>query len=151
VLENAAKKKRRLNPLRGQSWNRRKLIDEIRNADELRTRGMTEVARSNKSNRARVVDAICIRMKALVQLRRDAERQRAKKNCASDDRDRSTHDRAAFHWRRACVRPVIFATTFFAAYRSSESAARAMRIEQMARSIGVLLAAVNRDVDALAM
>ena len=69
VLENASEKKRGLDPLRSQSRNWRKLFDEIRNADELRTRGMIEITRSNERYRARVVDAICIRVDALVQLR----------------------------------------------------------------------------------
>ena len=34
VLENASEKKERLNPVRSQSWNWRKLIDERRNAEE---------------------------------------------------------------------------------------------------------------------
>ena len=34
VLENPSEKKERLNPVRSQSWNWRKLIDERRNADE---------------------------------------------------------------------------------------------------------------------
>ena len=37
VLENAGNKKNRLNPLRSQSRNGRKLIDEVRNTNERRS------------------------------------------------------------------------------------------------------------------
>jgi hypothetical protein len=69
VLENASEKKRGLDPLRSQIRHWGKLIDENRNADELRTRGMIEVTRSNERYGARVVDTIRIRVDSLVQLR----------------------------------------------------------------------------------
>jgi hypothetical protein len=73
---------------------------------------MIEVTRSNKSNRARVVDAIRIRVDALVQLGRSAQRQRPEKNGGSEERDKSTRVRAASHRTRASVRPTMLATTF---------------------------------------
>src|SRR5437763_6394144 len=61
---------------------------------------MIEVTRSNKSDRARMIDPIGVRVDPFVQLRRDAERQRPKKCGASEKADKSTRARAAFHWQR---------------------------------------------------
>jgi len=79
------------------------LIDEGRNTDELRTRGMIEITRSNKSNRANVIPSICVPMNALVQLWRSAQRQRPKKSQAKESRDNGTVAPATSHWRRASV------------------------------------------------
>ena len=64
---------------------------------------MIEVTRSNKSDRARMVDPIRVRVNPFVQLRRDAESQRPKKCGASEKADKSTRARAAFHWQRLSV------------------------------------------------
>ena len=97
VLENTGNEKRRLNPMRSQSRNRRKLIDERRNANERSGWRIIIAAGSNERDCARVVDAIRIRVNALVQLRGDAERERPEKSGRSEERNKSTRSRAAFH------------------------------------------------------
>src|SRR5260370_34952043 len=87
-------------------------MDEGRNADELGTGGMIEVARSNKSHRANVIRSICVAMNPLVQLRRSAQRQRPKKGQAKESSDDGAVAPTASHWRRASVCLTKFATTF---------------------------------------
>ena len=76
MLENAAAKKWRLNPLRSESRNYRKLGNWNGNGDERRNGTVIEVAGSNECYRARVVYTIGIAVNALVQLRRVAQYQR---------------------------------------------------------------------------
>src|SRR6266567_3339119 len=64
VLENTGNEKRRLNPMRSQSRNRRKLIDQRRNANERSGWRIIIAAGSNERDCARVVDAIRIRVNA---------------------------------------------------------------------------------------
>jgi len=73
VLENARVEKRRLDPLRSQSRNCRKLRDWNGSVDERRNGTVIVVAGSNERYRARVVYTICIAVDAFVQLRRDAQ------------------------------------------------------------------------------
>lgn len=58
---------------------------------------MIIIAGGNERRRASVFDLVRIRMNALVQLRRSTQGERPKKSRGSEDRDRSTADRAAFH------------------------------------------------------
>jgi hypothetical protein len=87
VLENASEKKRGLDPLRSQSRNRRKLIDEIWNTDDRSGRRMIVAAGGNDGDCARVIGTIRIPMNALVQLGRSAQCQRPKKSQAKESRD----------------------------------------------------------------
>jgi len=48
-----------------------------------------------------VIDAICVRVNAFVELRRNAKREGPKESGGSEDRDKSTRARAASHRRRA--------------------------------------------------
>src|SRR5947207_1125798 len=112
MLENASEEKRRLDPLRSQSRNGRKLFDESRNTDQRRRRGMIVVARSNHRNRANVIPSICVPMNAFVQLWRSTQRQRPKKSQAKESGDNGTVAPAASHWRRASIRPANRATSF---------------------------------------
>src|SRR6266567_1309734 len=82
-------------------------------ADQRRRRGIVVTARRNECNRARVVDAIGIRVNALVQFRRDTEGKRPEKSGGSEKPDPSTRG-AAFHWARASVRLKTLATLFCA-------------------------------------
>jgi hypothetical protein len=99
VLENAGNKKNRLNPLRSQSQNGRKLIDEVWNTNERNGWRMIVVAGGNHRNRANVIPSICVPMNALVQLWRSAQRQRPKKSQAEENSDNGTVAPAASHWR----------------------------------------------------
>ena len=112
VLENSSKTKRRLDPLRSQTRNRRKLIDQSRNTQERRRRRMIVVAGGNHRDRTNVIPSICIPMNPLVQLWRSAQRQRPKKSYAKESSDDATVAPAASHWRRTSVRSLNPATSF---------------------------------------
>jgi len=69
VLENARAKKRRFDPLRGQRRNFRKLNGRDRCAHQWRMRSVIVVARGDHRHRAIVLNAIRVRVDALMQLR----------------------------------------------------------------------------------
>lgn len=112
VLENASKKKRRLNPLRSQSRNWRKLFEESRNGDERNSWRMIVAARGNHCDHANVISSIRVPMNPLVQSWRSAQGQRPKKSQAKESSDNGTVAPAASHWRRASVRSATLATLF---------------------------------------
>ena len=112
VFENRSDKEDRLNPARTQCGN---IIGAQRNRrhDQQRYRRVIIVARGDECYRASVLRAVCVRMNALVQLRRSAERQRPEKSGRREDRDRSTEHRAAFHWGRLSLWRENLATVFW--------------------------------------
>jgi len=99
VFENTRQQKQRLDPEWSQLRNF-EFVGRDRRADQQRDRRMIEITGGNERDRARVIDAIRIGVKALVELRRNAQRQRPEKRGRSNDCDKSTSGRAAFHWRR---------------------------------------------------
>src|SRR5439155_15295102 len=124
VLENASEKKRRLNPLRSQRRNRRRLIDEGRNAAERNVWRMIVVAGGNHRDRAHVIPSICVAMNPLVQLRRSTQRQRPKKSQAKENSANGTVAPAVSHWRRVSVRLASPATSFCAVTSELERRSR---------------------------
>jgi len=124
VLENSSETKRRLDPLRSQSRNRRKLIDEDRNGNEGSIWRMIVTTRGNNRDRAGVIATICVPMNALVQLGRSAQRQRPKKSQAKESSDNGTVAPAASHWGRASVRSANSATCFCAVTSELERRSR---------------------------
>jgi hypothetical protein len=100
VLENTRPEKWRLDPLRVQRRNCRKLSDLYGRIDSRRMSNVIVTAGAYQCDRARVLSAVCIRMEALVQLRRSAERERPKKSGRKKRRHQSARRRTAFHWPR---------------------------------------------------
>ena len=90
VLENACAKKRRLNPAGSQRRNFRKLNGRKRHADQWRMSSMIVAARCDHCRCAIVLDATCILVDALMQLRGSTERERPKKPYGDEGRDDRT-------------------------------------------------------------
>jgi len=89
MLENACAKKRRLNPLRGQRRNLRKVENRNRRADQWRMSSMIVTARCDHRHCAAVLDTVRIRVDTLVQLRGSTQRERPKKRDGNECREKS--------------------------------------------------------------
>ena len=90
MLENACAKKRRLNPAGSQRRNFRKLNGRKRHTDQWRMSSMIVAARCDHCRCAIVLDATCILVDALMQLRGSTERERPKKRSGNEGRDDRT-------------------------------------------------------------
>ena len=88
MLENAGAKKRRLNPARGQRRNFGKLNGRGRCANQWQVSSMIVAARCDHGRRAIVLGTIRILVDALVQLRRNTERQRPEKSDGNANRNK---------------------------------------------------------------
>ena len=102
MLENACAKKRRLNPAGSQRRNFRKLNGRKRHADQWRMSSMIVAARCDHCRCAIVLDATCILVDALMQLRGSTQRERPKKPYGDEGRDDRTsaiiRPRQCTHW-----------------------------------------------------
>jgi len=96
VFENTRNKEKWADPKRSQL--RKLFIERDRRADKKRDRRMIDISRSDKRDRACVIDAIRIGVDPRVELRGSAQRKRPEKSRRGDNRDRSTPARAALHW-----------------------------------------------------
>src|SRR5437763_12000186 len=116
MLENACAKKRRLNPAGSQRRNFRKLNGRKRHTDQWRMSSMIVAARCDHCRCAIVLDATCILVDALMQLRGSTERERPKKrsgNEGRDDRSPRLFDRVNVLIRlRACLQRAFRASNF---------------------------------------
>ena len=79
VLKDARAKKRRFDPMRSQCRNFGKGNGRSRNAHQLRMSGMIVVARGDHCRRAAVLNPVRICVKAVMQLRRNTQRERPDK------------------------------------------------------------------------
>lgn len=110
MFENTRDKKKRADPERSQLGNL--TIKGNGSGDQQRDRRMIDISSGDERDRACVIDAIRVGVDPLVELGRSTQRQRPEKSGGSDDRDRSTPSRAAFHWRRLSNRLTELATVF---------------------------------------
>jgi hypothetical protein len=89
VFEDTRTKEWRFHPLRSQRRDFGKLNGRDRGADEWRMSSMIVAAGSDHCHRATVLDTIRVGVDALVQLRRDTERERPEKRRGYKCRDKN--------------------------------------------------------------
>lgn len=122
MFENTRDEKLRADPERSQL--RKIFTERDRRADDKRDGHMIDISSGYERDRTCVIDAVRVGMDPFVKLGRSAKRQRPEKSGRSDNRDRSTSARAAFHWRRLSDCPTKLATIFSGAQKWKENPPR---------------------------